>query len=240
MRKLLLSTAIKIIILSMSACSDSEQNGTTTPPTSSPSPQAEAPPTSLSTSSPQILEKDEPDATDLPDTVAGEVIISFDYKKQSGSASNQFAVWVEDTDGNYIQTLYATRWTAAGGYKNRPDSIALWVKKSALPSMTSSEVDAISGATPRAGEFSCVWDLTDAMGNIVLPGEYKFFVEGTLRWKNYVLYSGRISVGDTSTTVVADAEFVYEASDRYAALTSESSENAMIGAVTANYNKAAD
>lgn len=175
-----------------------------------------------------------------PSFESGMLTITFDYEKQSGSASNQFAVWIEDMNGNYINTLYATRWTANGGYKTRPDSIALWVEKSGLDSMQKSEVDAIAGATPKAGNLSYSWDLTDTSGNTVSPGEYKFFVEGTLRWKNYVLYSGVITIGDTPVTVKADVEFVYEKSNNQAALTSESPENKMIGAVTVNFIPAVD
>jgi hypothetical protein len=165
----------------------------------------------------------------------GSLTIVFDYEKQSGSASNQFAVWIEDMDGNHIKTLYATKWTANGGYKSRPDSIAVWVEKSDLSSLSKTEVDAFSGATPKTGSLSYAWDLIDTNGVIVSPGEYKFFVEGTLRWKNYVLYSGVVKVGDSLVTVDADAEFVYETSDRYAALTNDSPENKMIGAVTASF-----
>jgi len=168
-------------------------------------------------------------------TSSGEVIISFDYERQSGSASNQFAVWIEDMDGQLVKTLYATRWTAKGGYQNRPDSIALWVEKSNLASMSKSEVDAISGATPKAGTLSYIWDLTDANGETALPGEYVFAVEGTLRWKNYVLYTGVIEISDVPVTAQAEAAFSFESSDRYAALTTDSPENRMIGAVTAQF-----
>ena len=166
---------------------------------------------------------------------SGILTVTFDYEKQSGYASNQFAVWIEDMDGNYINTLYVTKYTANGGYKNRPDSIALWVEKSDLASMQKSEVDAIAGATPKTGNLSYSWDLTDSKGNTVQPGEYKFFVEGTLRWKNYVLYSGVITIGDEPVTVQAGIEVVYESSDNQAALTSDSPENAMITAVTASF-----
>jgi hypothetical protein len=166
---------------------------------------------------------------------SGEVVISFDYQKQSGSASNQYAVWIEDMDGNVVKTLYATRWAANGGYKNRPDAIALWVDKSGLATMPKSEVDAISGATPKTGIQSYSWNLMDEGGELVQAGKYSFFVEGTLRWKNYVLYSGMIDVGGPAVTVQADAEFHYEGSDRYAALNGDSAENTMIGAVTASF-----
>ena len=170
-----------------------------------------------------------------PYSAPGQVVISFDYVKQSGSASNQFAVWIEDLSGNYIQTVFATRWTANGGFDTRPDSVALWVEKSDIPFMPSYYVDAISGATPQTGEFTCVWDLTDINGNTVPPGEYMLFVEGTLRWKNYVLYSCAIEIGGAHTDFQADAEFVYAGSGNQAALTSDSPENNMIGAVTASY-----
>jgi hypothetical protein len=166
---------------------------------------------------------------------AGKLTVTFDYEKLSGYASNQFAVWIEDMDGNFINTIVATRWTAQGGYKNRPDSIAVWVSKSDPASMQQADIDAISGATPNTGELSYTWNLTDTQGNTVPPGDYKFFVEGTLRWKNSVLYSGVITLGDSPMTVQAEAEFFYEASDNQAAFTGESPENAMIGAVTASY-----
>jgi hypothetical protein len=166
---------------------------------------------------------------------AGKLTITFDYEKLSGYASNQFAVWIEDMDGNFINTIVATRWTAQGGYKNRPDSIAVWVSKSDPASMQQADIDAISGGTPNTGGLSYTWNLTDTHGNTVPHGDYKFFVEGTLRWKNSVLYSGVITVGDAPMTVQAEAEFFYEASNNQAALTSDSSENAMIGAVTASY-----
>jgi len=161
--------------------------------------------------------------------------IEFEYQKPSGRASNQFAVWIEDAGGNYIKTLYATRYTANGGYRNRPDCIPTWVEKSGLASMQKSEIDAISGATPRAGALSYTWDLTDASGEKVSPGEYNFFVEGSLRWKNRVLYSGKITLGDNPITVQADAKFFYEASDNQPALTEDSPENSMIGPVTARF-----
>jgi len=170
----------------------------------------------------------------------GQIIISFDYEKQSGYASNQFAVWVEDTTGNFIKTLYATKFTANGGYKNRPDSIPLWVEKSDVASMQKSEVDAITGATPKTGKLSYTWDLTDENGNEVSPGQYIFFVEGSLRWQNRVLYSGTVEVGKDSVTIEADAEFFYESSGNQSSLSDNSPENNMISSVVLNFIPASD
>jgi len=172
-----------------------------------------------------------------PDNIAkGEVVVTFNYEKQSGWASNQFAVWIEDINGNYIKTLYVTDWTANGGYNTRPDSIPVWVEKSAVSSAQNSDIDAVSGATPRAsGTHSYTWDLTDVNGDFVKPGEYKFFVEGTLRWKNQVMHSGVIDISGDSVVVEADAVFTFEASDGQAALTENSPETDMIAFVKAEF-----
>ena len=139
-------------------------------------------------------------------------------------------------DGNLIKTLYATKFTANGGYKNRPDSLALWVEKSDLASMSKSEVDAITGATPGNGTHSYVWDLTGADGETVPPGTYTIAVEGTLRWKNAVTYIGAIKVGDEPDSVQLAEGYVYEASDQNGALKPDSPENHMIENVTARFD----
>ena len=163
----------------------------------------------------------------------GALTVTFDFEKQSGYASNQFAVWIEDMEGNLIKTLYATKFTANGGYKNRPNSLSLWVEKSGLASMTKSEVDAVSGATPKAGAVFYAWDLTDQNGGSVTPGEYRFIVEGSLRWKNRVLYTGVVDVSGGAAAVQGNAEYIYEASDEQPALSENAAESNMIGAVTA-------
>ena len=228
---------ISALFISLCACADSSgQLETSASPTITPTQNNTPFASQNDTSSPTYQPDDDSDAS-TPTTLSGEVVVTFDYEKQSGSASNQYAVWVEDMEGNSINTLYATQWTASGGHKSRPDSITLWVEKSSIASMPDYYVDAISGATPKSsGSQLYAWNLKDINGDTVSPGEYKIIVEGTLRWKNYVLHSCVITIGDAPITVQADAEFVYEASDRQAALTSDSPENAMIGAVTITYS----
>ncbi|GHU69603.1 hypothetical protein FACS1894184_13900 [Clostridia bacterium] len=171
-----------------------------------------------------------PSPTPQMDASSGSLTITFDFVKQSGSASNQFAVWVEDANGQFIRTLYATKFTASGGYKSRPDSIPIWVERSG--------VDGVSGATPQTGAFSCVWDLKDSNGITVPQGLYKFYIEGTLRWKNQVLYSSEIEIGDGAQSVTVEGDYTYESSANQPALTDESSEHGMIGLVIAEYTPA--
>ena len=243
-RKYMLIAAVALILLlvSLCACAGGGQPETSAPPPAPPT-QSNLPPVSQE-ASPDTSQTPAQQSADTgassppvtPVTASGEIVVTFNYQKQSGSASNQFAVWVEDMDGNYVNTIYATKWTAGGGYNSRPDSIAMWVEKSGIASMPDYYVDAISGATPgTSGSQSCAWNLKDINGDTVPPGEYRVIFEGTLRWKNRVIYSGVVMIGDAPVTIQADAEFIYEGSDRQAALTTNSPENAMIGAVTVSF-----
>jgi hypothetical protein len=161
------------------------------------------------------------------------VTVSFDYAKQQGYATNQFAVWIEDESGKLVKTLYVTEFTAKGGYEKRPDAIPTWVDHANLS--TAKEADAVSGATPKSGKLSYVWDLTDQNGVRVQNGIYTFVVEGTLRWKNQVLYSGTITLNGEAATAEGSAEYTFAASDDAPALTPESPESGMIANVVAAY-----
>lgn len=121
--------------------------------------------------------------------------ISFRFHR-GGIASSQYAIWIEDEAGKLVRTLYATSFTAKGGYAYREDAIPVWVSKAKPQNMSSAQVDAITGATPQNGVLTYRWDGTDDKGNRVPVGNYKFFVEGTLYWKSRVVYSGELDWGN--------------------------------------------
>ena len=79
------------------------------------------------------------------------VKISFPYIRQSGIASNQFAVWVENANRQFIKTLYVTSYTGKGGYAVRKDCVPTWVRRSGAANTPKTELDAVSGATPVSG-----------------------------------------------------------------------------------------
>ena len=70
-----------------------------------------------------------------------------------------------------------------------------WVSKAKPHALSSTELDAITGATPQNGVLTYKWDGTDDNGNRVPPGRYTFFIEGTLYWKSRVIYSGELDWG---------------------------------------------
>jgi len=133
--------------------------------------------------------------------------ITFSFTRQSGSASNQFAVWIENSQGQHVKTIYATRYTANGGYQRRASSIPVWVRQSGLSSLSKPQVDALTGATPRNGTLTYTWDGTDSRGASVPAGNYVIILEGTLRWENQVLYRAPIRLGQGPAVPEVSVEY---------------------------------
>ena len=141
--------------------------------------------------------------------------LSFDFTRLSGSASNQFAIWIEDSQGLYVKTLYATRYTANGGFRRRETSIPVWVSKSGLAGLERAQIDALTRATPRTGALTYTWDGTDSRGSVVPMGDYVIILEGTLRWANQVIYKAPIQLGQGAATPTVTVEYTGDAgSDR--------------------------
>lgn len=137
--------------------------------------------------------------------------IVFEFERQSTEASNQIAIWVEDTEGNLIKNIYVTDFTAEGGYQVREDALNHWVEKADPAEMDESEIDAFSGATPTAGTLSYTWDGTDENGQKVEAGQYKIFIEGTLYWSSNVVYEALIDTGMSTESI--EVTSVYSESD---------------------------
>ncbi|MHB9292467.1 hypothetical protein Holit_01565 [Hollandina sp. SP2] len=155
----------------------------------------------------------------------GIVEIQFSYTRQPGSSSNQFAVWVEDAQARVIKTIYATRFTAQGGWERRPQSIPQWVKQSGIARMNQDQIDAFTTVTPRAGSLQYHWNGRDQKGAPVPPGTYQVYVEASLRGENRVVYQASVEIGGGSREIQAQARYFG---------TSKAERN-MIGPVTVLY-----
>ena len=123
-----------------------------------------------------------------------QLAISFQFQR-GGIASSQYAIWIENDKGELVRTVYATSYTVKGGYEVRKESIPTWVQKAKPGKMTDVQIDAITGATPRSSTLTYTWDGTDDKGNLVLPGKYHFYIEGSLYWKSRILFSGTVEWG---------------------------------------------
>ena len=140
-------------------------------------------------------------------SVKRSVKISYNLKKSNKIAGNQIAVWIEDQSGNMIKTVFVTRFTASVGYLKRGQALAEWVKKFDIKNKQKSEIDAVSGATPRSGVVTHIWDCTDSSGNPVKDGKYNYIIESNVFWENMVYARGVITVGNVPDRSVGDIEY---------------------------------
>ena len=136
------------------------------------------------------------------------VEVTLTFSRRDGIATNQFAVWIEDGAGKLVKTLFVTRFTAKSGWRNRPEALPVWVEKSGISA--ENKADAHSGATPKSGRLSYVWDCTDESGQAVPDGDYTFLAEGTIFWQDAVTYTGTITIGGEQTSVAAEASYTTE------------------------------
>lgn len=139
--------------------------------------------------------------------------VSFDYKRQAGPGSNQYAVWIENERGEVVKTLFVTSFTTKGrtrggeqpmrGYVKRPACVPVWVKASKAEGQTDQQLDAFTGATPKAdGTQTFTWDFTDQAGKAVKKGTYKVVVEATLFNESDIVYSGTFTTKDKVGEVI--------------------------------------
>ena len=153
-----------------------------------------------------------PENQNLP-AKAKSLEISFDYQRQAGPGSNQYAVWVENEKGDVVKTLFVTSYTTKGrtrpgekpmrGYVRRPACVPTWVKASNAEGQTDQQLDAVTGATPQAdGTQVFTWDFTDQQGKAVPKGTYKVLIEATLFFDSDIIYTGIFSTKDKAGEIV--------------------------------------
>lgn len=143
--------------------------------------------------------------------------VSFNYQRQNGPGSNQYAVWIENEKGEVVKTLFVTSFTTKGrvrgneqpmrGYVKRPACVPTWVKNSKADTMTDQQLDAVTGATPQtSGTQTFTWDFTDQKEKAVKSGTYKVVVEATLFNASTITYSGTFSTKDKAGDITLTSQ----------------------------------
>jgi tetratricopeptide (TPR) repeat protein len=109
----------------------------------------------------------------------------------------QTAVWVEDSKGEYVKTIYVSGF--AGNVGDRQVTLGTWGASSNF------ETDANSGASIDVGNHAYAWDLTRSGGGPVSPGTYTVRVE-TVYWPSmaYELAEAGVQVGSAEDVAVVE------------------------------------
>jgi len=155
----------------------------------------------------------------------GTVELSFNYTKQAGPGSNQYAVWIEDAAGKVVKTLFVTEFTSKGrsrdgskparGYTYRTSCMPTWVKHVGAESLTDEQMDAFTGATPaQSGVQTFTWDFTDQAGKPVAKGTYRVYLEATYNGNSVVTYTGTVTSGQKPGELKLDKSYMEKSEDR--------------------------
>jgi len=128
------------------------------------------------------------------------------------------AIWVEDLNGNYLGTLYASKSISTGvfrygvyekgmwmpGERNRPAALPRWKNVSTLKSSESQPVDAFSGATP-SGSFSLKTRLPKGVDSI------RVVMEVNKPWDFNNYWHNNRYPGDNEYATSGQPALIYEA-----------------------------
>ncbi len=122
----------------------------------------------------------------------------------------QTAVWIEDTQGKYVKTVYVSGFS--GFVKEKQVVLPEWAQQSQFEG-----VNAVTAASIDAGQYDFVWNCTDLSGKKVPPGKYTVRAETTF-WPSmkYDLATATLEIGKLPAKITAaKGKFIPYFSARY-------------------------
>lgn len=155
----------------------------------------------------------------------GSLELTFQFNRQPGGGSNQYAVWIENDQEQVVKTLFVTEFTAKGrsrddskparGYTFRTSCVPTWVQHVNAGALTDEQMDAFTGATPaESGVQTFTWDFTDQAGQPVAEGTYHFFLEATYNGASVVTYTGTVTYGAPAADLPVETSYIEKSDER--------------------------
>ncbi|MDH5360476.1 MAG: hypothetical protein OEX03_07930 [Gammaproteobacteria bacterium] len=165
-------------------------------------------------------------------SIAQDINMEWRFHVHMNKSLCQMAIWIADEQGRYVDTVYVTRKVAIKGLGNKGggiDARSDGSRLSALPVWAHHRgedygggnyyppkgqplIDAITSATPWAGEFVWIWKPTSRLKS----GRYFYFIEvnksyDSNEYHDYSWYRGQPSVVWKGEIVVGDDEYTSSA-----------------------------
>jgi len=153
--------------------------------------------------------------------------ISIDLTRGESFYYPLFAVWLEETDGKYIQTLYVARSVATGIFaygrqdknkwteapKRAPQTLPYWAHKRGIkasdglfvPDQSTAVPDAYTGATPVKGF------IMTSRADKPLPPKFKLMLEINQNWDWNEYWTNDRYPGDENYSMSCQPSLIYEA-----------------------------
>jgi len=115
----------------------------------------------------------------------------------------QTAVWIEDTEGHYIRTLYVSGFS--GHVRDKQIVLPVWAEKSGF-----NGIDAVTGASIDVGHHTYTWDLKDSRNRQVQGNRYVVKVEVS-HWPSFKYQSVEAQIrvnGKKDRVRVEEGDFI--------------------------------
>jgi hypothetical protein len=164
-------------------------------------------------------------------TTPEQINTKLEFELTTGKSHNHpsFAIWVEDLEGKYIETLYVTQYFAKGifghgesepgkwknepGEVRRPAALPYWSHKRNIkaadglyaPSTETAVPDALTGATPK-GNFTL-----STGSKVAGDSSFRVLVEINQPWDSNDFWSNNKFPGDLNYNTSLQPALVYEA-----------------------------
>ncbi len=140
---------------------------------------------------------------ETPSASAGTPEVKITYTRSAVGRNARTAVWIEDSSGRYIKTLYRS----VGGTINPfPVHLLKWEK--AAGKISDNQPDAYTGATYSGGSsgstYTFTWDCRNSFGSLVPDGEYVYKVENARYYAPPLRPQSNISSGRIKKGAVPD------------------------------------
>lgn len=152
--------------------------------------------------------------------VEGDIVVSFELLAHPDlPTAPTFAVWLENGGGEYIQTLYVTKWLSEFGHEE--DYVcSKWQAAADWTNADSATVDAATSASPNIGELALMFDC-EQLG--IPPGSYRVQSQFGVYDEFSLFYTAEINLGEgtadavvTLTPLPQEDQLAREAVDEYA------------------------
>jgi hypothetical protein len=153
--------------------------------------------------------------------------IQIEFIKGNQHNHPSFAIWIEDMEGNYIETIFVTEYVAKGkfryselspgkwqnepGFVRRPATLPYWAHKRNIkapdglyiPSPDTPVPDAITGATPR-GNFTL-----NANANVLKDKKFRVLMEINQPWDSNKYWTNNKYEGDNDYFASLQPALIY-------------------------------
>lgn len=179
------------VFASASSTTTTAAAGTVAPGSSAPSGTTRAPSATSSSTTSTTTSTTGATGSGATFPAGAELVVRFTFAATGGGRVNNpyIAVWVEDPEGNLVDTI--SLWFEHGkGVRWLPD-LRRWYAASDNGADTT-----MSGATRAAGTYQVAWDGTDLDGRPVPAGDYVLHIEAAREHGPYELVTGDLAIGD--------------------------------------------